>query len=329
MRQRRPQPAFTLIELLVVVAIIAILMALLVPAVQRVREAANQTTCRNNLKQIGLALHNYHDTYKVFPPGYVALAPFEQTQGYPPGYPGRGAARLIDRPNPQAFLPVEYTAPGWGWASLLLPFLEQSPLAKSIDYSRRVEDPVNQQARTIPLSIYTCPTDMYTGVYWIADNLNAPVADVATNSYVASFGTGGPITIDPSDGMFFRNSMVKIVDVTDGLSNTFAIGERACLMAQSPWAGLVNTGTCRTTPNAPVYASIIEPSPTLVLARVNGRRTLNDPNSEPYDFFSPHRDAMNFAFAYATVRRVHAGISPATLTALATRRGNEVSDFAD
>src|SRR5439155_24611557 len=139
----------------------------------------------------------------------------------------------------------------------------------------------------------------------LCDNLNAPVAQVATNSYVASFGTGGPINIDPSDGLFFRNSMVRSIEVTDGLSNTLALGERACLMAQSPWAGLVNTGTCRTTPNAPVYVSIIEPSPTLVLARVNGRRTLNDPNSEPYDYFSPHANVAMFAFADATVRRLH------------------------
>src|SRR5262249_873823 len=152
--------------------------------------------------------------------------------------------------------------------------------ADSISYTLRVEDPANRDARIMPLSVYTCPSDAFTGVFTILNILNGGVADAATNSYVASYGTGGQITSLPNDGVFYRNSSVNLVDTPEGLSNPFATGERACLFAQSPWAGVVNAGTCRTTPNAPVFVSIIEPSPTLVMARI-GRRTLNDPNSEP------------------------------------------------
>src|SRR5688572_122931 len=97
--RRRPRAGFTLIELLVVIAIIAILIALLVPAVQKVREAANRSTCTNNLKQIGIALHNYFGVHKVFPPGCV----------------GNGGSAA--KPDP-----------AWGWGTLILPYVEQAPL---------------------------------------------------------------------------------------------------------------------------------------------------------------------------------------------------------
>src|SRR6266704_2883489 len=102
------RPGFTLIELLVVIAIIGTLLGLLMPAVQKVREAAARLQCKNNLRQVGLALHNYHDAQLALPPGYVAFGSYVD-----------GATD---------------TAPGWGWAALLLPYMEQDPLYRQINF---------------------------------------------------------------------------------------------------------------------------------------------------------------------------------------------------
>jgi len=308
---------FTLIELLVVIAIIGVLIGLLLPAVQKVRDAAARTKCQNQLKQIGLALHNYHDVYGSLPPGYYSTtAPPSSGPPPPPG------SRAHDRPRPKLFIIPEF--PGWGWAAHLLPYVEQGPLASTIDYTLPVDGATNLNARLVTLLPYTCPSDDQTGVFMVLAYDDRDLVRAATNSYAACFGFGGDLggAPDTGNGIFYRNSKTRLTDVTDGTSNTLAVGERAALFAQSPWSGVVSAGTIRTTPGAPVYQSIAEPAPAMVMARVN-KRPINDPFSEPYDFFSPHFGLGYFAFADGSVHALRADLDQAVFQALATRAGDE------
>src|SRR5947209_13452228 len=148
MRARR---GFTLIELLVVIAIIGVLIGLLLPAVQKVREAANRLKCKNNLKQIGIALHSYHDRMNGFPAGYqTRVAPDNSDLG-----------------------------PGWGWAAYLLDDLEQSNLRKRIRFDLQISDPANAQVRVTVLPVFVCPTESEAGTFTVVDSGGAPICDVA------------------------------------------------------------------------------------------------------------------------------------------------------
>src|SRR5216683_6197473 len=126
------------------------LIGLLLPAVQKVREAAARMKCTNNLKQIGLALHNYHDSNNLFPPGYVD-----------------------GNTNPNS-TPDNDVGPGWGWASFLLPYLEQGNVSKQINFSQPVGTGVNTQISQLPLTIFQCPSDAYS---------IPPVFDVYDSNY--------------------------------------------------------------------------------------------------------------------------------------------------
>src|SRR5262249_48448491 len=200
--------AFTLIELLVVIAIIAVLIGLLLPAVQKVREAASRLKCKNNLLQIGLALHNYHDRMNSFPPGYrSSVAADGSDQG-----------------------------PGWGWAAFLLADLEQGNWQSQITFTADIGAPANRAPRLAILKVFLCPSDNGPPTFTTATR---PV-DVAFGNYVAMFGTP-EITDNPDagNGVFYRNSQTRIADITDGTSNTLLVGERSSNLALSTWVGPV------------------------------------------------------------------------------------------
>jgi len=258
MRSEHPRRGFTLIELLVVIAIIAILISLLLPAVQQAREAARRTMCRNNLKQMGIALHNYHDAHRAFPAGYFSYAT------------GTGSGPAWARIDPQTW----DAAPGWGWASALLPFLDQAPLSNQLRSERPVWDPALNDAVQTKLPVFLCPSA--TGgdePFVVRDESGRPLVidgnqvQLARSHYVASHGqescwgecgaqtsgevftniyTGATKTVaingDVSrvaDGPFYRNSRTRFRDVTDGTTNTIFLGEHSSKLSEKTWVGVV------------------------------------------------------------------------------------------
>ena len=193
---------FTAVELLVVVAIVAILIALLLPAVQQARQAARQSQCKNNLKQIGLAHHNYHDTYNTFAPGWVAK----------------------DR--------KAETGPCFGWGASILPFVDQAPLFNQLDFNAPPElNKLTQE--TIPQ--YRCTDDP-------SPELNAVRGKFAASSYAGNYGSellpGSVEAAKEADGIFYCNSFVSFRKITDGTSNTFLVGERTISSASAIWVGV-------------------------------------------------------------------------------------------
>jgi prepilin-type N-terminal cleavage/methylation domain-containing protein len=300
-RQEPTRPGFTLIELLVVIAIIAVLIALLLPAVQRVREASFRVECGNNLKQIGIALSNYHDTQKTFPSGFVTQLPAGPS----------------------------VTSPGWGWAFLILPFIEQDNLFQAINSTLLIEDPSNAPYISTVLKTYVCPSDRHTGQFMVLDDFGNPLVLAATNSYAGSFGTTEvEVAVDNGDGMFYRNSQLRYKDVTDGTAYTLAIGERGALLTQCPWAGAINFGTCRISPGAPTTSNGVEDPMTMPLANT-GAWTMNDPNANADAFCTPHRDTALWLYVDGSVRPMKKEIEMNIIHALTTRAGGEPAPPAD
>jgi prepilin-type processing-associated H-X9-DG protein len=272
--------------LLVVIAIIGVLIGLLLPAVQKVREAAARVKCVNNLKQIGLALQNYHETAKSFPSGYVSN--FDSTGND--------------------------TGPGWGWAAFILPQVEQQNLYNSIQFGQNIEMPANSGVRVAPISLYLCPSDSAPPA-WTASKFNSSgvsigaICDVASANYVGVFGVGEP-GVD-GDGVFFRNSRVRIADILDGTSQTLMVGERTFVLAPATWVGAVASAEL-----FPYNSS------NFVLGHTgesNGPASPVDINN----FSSRHGSGLNFVFADGHVSFLASSVSQAIYQALSTRAGSE------
>lgn len=289
--------AFTLIELLVVIAIIAILVGLLVPAVQKVREAANRLSCNNNLKQIGLAMHGHHDQRGALPAGYTDL----QT--------------IVSNPTDRG--------PGFGWATALLPQLEQEPLYRQFNFALPVSNAANANARSTVLKMFQCPSDNHNQAF----TTTGVAVTMGPSNYVGMYG-GAEISDDPGrgDGVLYRNSRTRMADILDGVSNTVIIGERSSNLLKCVWAGIDPAMTAV----HPADPTEVEPSQPLILGHTgifdpfDPPHTPNSPHAHVDDFWSRHPGGANFLLGDGSVRQINNTISPKAWVALGTRAGGEV-----
>jgi prepilin-type N-terminal cleavage/methylation domain-containing protein/prepilin-type processing-associated H-X9-DG protein len=297
----RRRHGFTLIELLVVIAIIGVLVSLILPAVQQAREAARRSQCKNNLKQIGLALQNYHESFLRFPPGYVSL------------FDAAG----------------NDTGPGWGWGAMILPQLEQENLQNTIDFKQPIEALANAVPRLAPLTVYLCPSDSVKPT-WPAvtrDPLGNPtgtICDVSSADYVAVFGISEP-GID-GEGVFFRDSGIGIKDIRDGSSSTFLVGERSQFTCEATWVGSVTGAKIFPPPGSPAMPELQNASGMTLGHTMEGAP--NAPTIECNNFSSQHSGGAQFVFADGHVQFISNYINRATFQALSTRAGGEtIGDF--
>jgi prepilin-type N-terminal cleavage/methylation domain-containing protein/prepilin-type processing-associated H-X9-DG protein len=314
----RDRQAFTLIELLVVIAIIGVLVSLLLPAVQKVREAANRASCQNNLKQIGLALHNFHDTYKYLP-GNI-------------------------RPSATNTVRVR-------WVTFLLPFFEQGNVYQAYHFDKNWSDPLNLPLTSLPLKIFQCPSSPDPDrLDYLPENPMDGI--VATGDYSGIYGVDPELVTlglvnEAGEGMISKTKKIRFADVVDGLSNTLHVTESAGKPAL--WQGRQQVGTppdvrvnggawSRPESEIPLLRGssadgTVFPGPVAINA-TNGQQQTVYP--DPYygvdgtgAVYGFHPGGVNTLFVDGSVHFINQNLDIRTFAALVTRAGGEVLQLSD
>ena len=323
------RPGFTLVELLVVIAIIGVLVGLLLPAVQSARESARRSSCSNNLKQLGVGLHNHHAARRMFPPGF---------------------ARVYGNPTPATDFSqnddtsVAAASQGnWAWAAFTLPFIEMDSVFQTInvtgtDCAAAMGNATRMQAMAVPVASFRCPAD-----YTVAPGQRPGITDIqfrdssgnligtrsAMSNYVAANGFDN--TYKVGDGIFFMNSKTSASKIQDGLSKTIALGERVSVLNN----GVTGQDTYQTGPGS-FYQGFIRPQAGCIYC-VRGTRQqsswgirdalgsalmhINEPSMlmdsaasrSSRSFSSYHRGGAQFTMADGSVRFLSESIGLAVL----------------
>lgn len=320
LRRPRGKRGFTLIEVLVVITVIGLLIALLLPAVQAAREAARRLQCANNLKQIGLALHGYHDAWQAFPPAYLTRT-------------------VVTGPELDS---------GWAWGTLILPYLEQRPAydAANFDFSfgsSNTDDSrgflgllSNRTVMRTSIATFLCPSaeggegPLSLG-YGSGTIMGSPGQYVACAGWMDS--TSMPLT---GTGVLYPNSRVAIGDITDGASSTLMIGERSRNLTDVAWSGVLGISPplplC-TKAGWPVKSCVgivfllmgrTGPASDIVSGSIPGGNTPNNPAAGADGFMSRHPSGCEFLFGDGSVRFLKQTLAAQVFVSLGSRAGGEV-----
>jgi prepilin-type N-terminal cleavage/methylation domain-containing protein len=303
MKNHKKNSAFTLVELLVVIAIIGILIGMLLPAVQSVREAARRIQCANNCRQLGLAALNYESAHMHFPPGW--------------------STGIADAPLAE---------PGWGWSAHLLPYMEQSNVFNSINLSIAIDDHLHEDIIQSRMPVFICPSDPTEEIVNLDQHIEHdddhdddhfrhanPDEDdhshgellVSRSNYSGCFGNleieDAPLN---GNGIFFANSEVTFGEIVDGSSNTIMVAERTNRLGPISWVGMV--------------PEVEEPFARIVAVTDHAP---NDHHMHFEDFRSEHTGGINVTLGDGSTHFVADSIDEVAYQALGSRSGGELSSI--